>query len=69
MAAKTEKFKSEFLGNPGTHCRNISQNSVPGKDLQYAVGTDSPAQFRAALGWLSKNLPLSVSGVGIFFQH
>jgi len=57
MAAKTEKFKIEFLGNPGTHCRNISQNRVPGKDLQYAMGTDSPAQFWAALGVTLKKSP------------
>jgi len=71
MAAKTEKFKIEFLGKPGTHCRKISQDRIPGKDLQYAMVTDSPAQLRAALGVTLKNLPLSVSVSGgrNFFQH
>jgi len=32
MAAKTEKFKIEFLGNPETHWRKISQDRIPGKE-------------------------------------
>jgi len=57
MAAKTEKFKIEFLGNPGTHRRKISQDRIPGKDLQYAMVTDSPAKLRAALEVTLKKSP------------